>query len=249
MLFTDTAFVGINLNSSNKHFIYTLLDKNLNLVALGQGDLGDISALVAGQQMATVAINSPANVSHGLVAEKISITKKAKKTEFRLAEYQLQKHGIKILGTPSDEQKCSSSLRMGFLLYRKLEEMGFKKYTNESPPYQYLETQPHASFCCLAGGVPLSKSTIEGRIQRQLILYEHGVRIKDPMDFFEEITRHKMMKGIWPYELLYTPEQLNALVAAYTAWLVVNKPDQTLSIGNEQEGKIFLPVSELKEKY
>ena len=43
------------------------------------------------------------------------------------------------------------------------------------------------------------------------------------MDFFEEITRYKIAKGIWPMDLLYLPEQLDALVAAYTAWMAVHK--------------------------
>jgi predicted RNase H-like nuclease len=69
------------------------------------------------------------------------------------------------------------------------------------------------------------------------------------MDFFEEITRHKMIQGIWPLELLYLPDQLDALVAAYTAWLAVNKAEKISSVGDEREGLIFLPEKELKEKY
>jgi hypothetical protein len=69
------------------------------------------------------------------------------------------------------------------------------------------------------------------------------------MDFFEEITRHKMVKGIWPLALLYLPEQLDALVAAYTAWMVFNKPEQVSSVGDAREGKIFLPKNRLKERY
>jgi hypothetical protein len=69
------------------------------------------------------------------------------------------------------------------------------------------------------------------------------------MDFFEEITRYKLAKGIWPMELLYLPEQLDALVASYTAWLAVNKAEKVLFIGDDQEGRIVLPVVELKEKY
>ena len=50
----------------------------------------------------------------------------------------------------------------------------------------------------MAGQVPLARLSLEGRLQRQIILYEQGLRIKDPMDFFEEITRYKLAKGIWP---------------------------------------------------
>ena len=101
----------------------------------------------------------------------------------------------------------------------------------------------------MAGRIPLAKASLEGRLQRQLILYERGIRIKDPMDFFEEITRYKVIKGDWPLELLYSPEQLDALVAAYTAWLAVNKAENIFMIGDAKEGRIVLPEKELKEKY
>jgi predicted RNase H-like nuclease len=69
------------------------------------------------------------------------------------------------------------------------------------------------------------------------------------MDFFEEITRHKMLKGTWPIDLLYQPEQLDALVAAYTAWLTIHKPDGISAVGDPKEGMIVLPEKNLKEKY
>ena len=140
-------------------------------------------------------------------------------------------------------------MQMGFELYHELENAGFGNDAGKKNPYQFLETNPHASFCVMIGSVPLSKTSLEGRLQRQLLLYEHGVRIKDPMDFFEEITRYKLAKGIWPMELLYLPEQLDALVAAYTAWMALTKPDGVLMIGDEEEGEIVLPVSALEEKY
>jgi len=134
-------------------------------------------------------------------------------------------------------------------LYRKLEKIGFQNYPQKDAPHQILETHPHACFCVLAGQLPLSKPTLEGRLQRQLILYERGIRIKDPMDFFEEITRYKMIRGIFPTELIYPTEMLDALVAAYTAWLTVHQPDNISLIGDPQEGQIVLPVSEVKSKY
>jgi len=46
------------------------------------------------------------------------------------------------------------------------------------------------------------------------------------MEFFEEITRYKLIQGILPLENLYTPKELDALVAAYVAWMTVNRPGQ-----------------------
>jgi len=88
-----------------------------------------------------------------------------------------------------------------------------------------------------------------GRLQRQAILYGEGLRIRDPMIFFEEITRYKLKQGILPLDQIYAANQLDSLLAAYTAWLVSEKPNEVISLGDEDEGKIYLPVSVLKLKY
>lgn len=247
MLFTDSLFIGIDPTSANKSFTYAAFDKQLNLIALSDGELDDVAAFAAGQQSATVAINAPANVNRGLVREKIKkemlTPHKIRAAEYRLAEYQLREKGIAVSGTPASVGVCPAWMQLGFSLYRKLEKLGFKTYKTDNPhARQILETHPHACFCVLAGDTPQPKPTLEGKLQRQLLLYERGVKIKDPMDFFEEITRHKMLKGIWPHELLYLPEQLDALAAAYLAWLAVNKPEQVTCVGDETEGQIFLPL-------
>jgi hypothetical protein len=101
----------------------------------------------------------------------------------------------------------------------------------------------------MAGQVPAARLSLEGRLQRQIILYEHGLGIKDPMDFFEEITRYKLAKGIWPVELLYLPDQLDALAAAFTAWMTLHKKDSISMVGDPKEGMVVLPGKDLKEKY
>jgi len=252
MLFTDSVFVGIDPASSHKSYTYAALDKGMNLISLADGELEDVTAFLGGQTSAIVAINAPSGVNRGLVREKkkeVFKSLKSRASGFRVAELELRDRGITVSGTPSTISACPAWVQAGFTLYRKLEKMGFKKYPTDNMPHQILETQPHAAFCVMAGSVPQSKQSLEGRIQRQLMLYEAGVRIKDPMDFFEEITRHKMLKGIWPLDLLYLPEQLDAIVAAYTAWLSIHKPENISIVGNPAEGAIVLPEKNLKEKY
>ena len=253
MLFTDSAFIGIDPTSGRKSFTYAALDKDLNLLALADGEMDDVTAFLAGQSSATVAVNAPSGVNRGLVRkqmEKGMLTPhQIRGAEFRLAEYELRLRGITVTGTAASAALCSAWVQLGFALYRKLEKMGFQRYPEKDEAYQFLETHPHACYCVLAGQIPLSKPSLEGRLQRQLILYESGLRIRDPMDFFEEITRYKLAKGIWPVDLLYLPEQLDALVAAYTAWTAVHKADHISMIGDSKEGMIVLPEKELKEKY
>lgn len=252
MFFTDSLFIGIDPTSSHKSFVYAALDRDLNLAALSEGELEDVTAFLAGQSSATVAVNAPAGVNCGLVREmkkEIFSPNQIRRAEFRLAEFQLRERGIHVTGTPSNPEACPAWMQSGFALYRKLERMGFKKYPAGNAPHQILETHPHACFCVMAGNAPLPKPSFEGKMQRQLLLFERGLRIRDPMEFFEEITRYKLMKGIFPADMLYLPEQLDALAAAYTAWLAVNKPDRISAVGDSKEGVIILPERELKEKY
>ena len=253
MVFTDSVFIGIDPTSGRTPFTFAAVDKQLNLLGISDGEIEDVTTFLAEQKSATVAVNAPAGVNRGLVRAKMQkdmlTPHQIRGAELRLAEYELREHGIAVSGTPGNVAVCPAWMQIGFELFRQLEKTGFKKYPENNSPYQVLETHPHACFCVLAGGVPLSKPSLEGRLQRQLILHDQGVGINDPMDFFEEITRYKLARGIWPMELLYSPEQLDALVAAYTAWLTVYKPEKTMSVGDEKEGIIILPHFELKERY
>jgi hypothetical protein len=127
--------------------------------------------------------------------------------------------------------------------------MGFASYPVENGSYVWLETHPYACFCAILEQTPLSKPTLEGRLQRQLVLHDQGLGIRDGMDFFEEVTRYKLARGILPMEVIYTPEALDALAAAHTAYVAATRPDGVTLVGDRGEGAIVLPVKELKEKY
>jgi hypothetical protein len=253
MLFTDSAFIGITPISGHKSFTYIALDKDLNLLALADGEMDDVTAFIAGQSTATVAVNSPAGVNRGLVREvvksKMLTPYQIRRTAMRLVEHELRERGIAVTKTPASVELCPAWMQVGFELHRKLGKMGFDKYPEDDSTHLVLEVNSHACHCVLAGQVPLVRSSLEGRLQRQLVLYEQGLCIKDPMDFFEEITRYKISKGILPMDLLYQPDQLDALAAAYTAWSVIERPDKISCIGDVREGQIVLPVAELKDKY
>ncbi len=253
MSFTDSVYVGVDTASSHKAFTYAALDRDLNLVALVEAEMEDVTAFLAAQKSATVAINAPSHVNTGLVRKTLEKQSLAphplRGVELRQAEYELHARGIAIGGTAATEALCPPWVQIGFTLYRRLSKFGFKPYPTQGSAYQWMETHPHACFCVLLGRNPLPKPTLEGRLQRELILFEHGVRIKDPMNFFEEITRRRLLNGALPMDLVHLPEQLDALAAAYTAWLAAEKPFELTRLGNKQEGFVTLPASALKEKY
>ncbi len=253
MLLTAPVYAGVDLTSAHKPFGYAALDRELRLVAQGEGELEDVLEFLQGHENITLAINGPSALNSGLVrralAERIAPGHQLRGVDIRVAEHELRERGIAVAATGSRELSCAPWVRLGLSMYHKLPELGFERYPAVGCPRQWLETHPHAAFCGLLGRTPLSKATLEGRLQRQLALYERGVRIPDPMRFFEELTRHKLLNGIVPADMVYQPEQLDALVAAYTAWVAIEKRAELMRLGAEEEGYLHLPVANLKETY
>lgn len=255
MFFTHTSFIGIDPTAGQRPFSYAALDHDLRMLALGQGGMEDILAFVAGQRRAFVAVCAPRRPNTGVMERPevrqslIPPPRPGRWTGFRLAEYYLRQHNISCPQTPAREQDCPKWMRIGFTLYRRLEAMGYCAYPAKEAPLVWLEVYPHASFTTLIGRAPFPKHSLEGRIQRQLILYEQGLGIPDPMRIFEEFTRHHLLLGRLPVDDLYPPGELDALLGAYTAWLAAIHPERILMLGSPEEGQIVLPVSELKRRY
>ena len=250
---SEKLFIGIDPTAGRHPYTYAALNRDCKLVTLGGGELEEVLALMDGSEVACVAVNAPQRPNRGLVKARLqkqsSTPVQVRGADLRLAEHELRRRGIVISPTPSRFEQCPAWMQMGFELYRKLAEIGYQPYPAQQATCQWLETHPHAAYCTLLGQIPLPKPTLEGRLQRQLVLYEMDMGIKDPMNIFEEITRHKLLKGILPSELIYTTEELDTLAAAFTAFLSVEKPDEIVCVGNRQEGQIVLPVPELKDLY
>ena len=255
MLFSETVFIGVDPTAGKRPMAYSALDENLRMLALGKGDMDEVLAFIAGQHQAFVAVCAPRRPGTGLmerpeVREQLSPPPRPGRwRSYRLAEYQLRQRHISTYQTPATAEKCPKWMQVGFTLYRRLEGLGFQSFPAGDSRLQVLEVYPHACYTVLLGSIPFQKSTLEGRLQRQLVLYERGINVPDPMRFFEEVTRHRILKGILPDEDLYTTAELDALVAAYTARIAATHPDQITLLGHAEESQIVLPSPELKSRY
>ncbi len=255
MLFKEALFIGIDPPSGKKSLTYAAIDKDLNLIALGREDLTGVVAFVGGQKAAFVGVNAPRRLNQGLM-KKDSIRdalsprpNPGRYTAFRVAEYLLIQKNIRIPKTPDKVNLCPGWMKNGFLLYKRLEELGFADFPDGDHNFQMLEVYPHAVYTALLKNIPFLKKTLEGRLQRQLLLHSLSVDVPDPMRLFEEITRYKIMQGRLPLEDLYSVEELEALVAAFTAWKAAVEQEEITLVGERNEGEIVIPVKELKPKY
>lgn len=255
MFFKDTVFIGIDPSSGEESLTYAVLDKDLNLLAMSQQELSTVAAFAGGQKAAVVGVNAPRRLNQGLM--KNDAVRDALRpqptperwTGFRVAEYLLFQHNIRIPKTSEKVSDCPGWMQVGFKLYRRLEEMGFVEYPGDDHPQKTLEVYPHAAYTVLLKRIPYLKRTLEGRLQRQLVLHSLAVDVPDPMGIFEEITRYKILQGQLPLDDLYEVDELEALMAAYLAWKTTVESHEITLVGDPREGEIILPTTELKTKY
>jgi predicted nuclease with RNAse H fold len=245
-------YMGIDPTAGRSPYTWAILDECGHLVYLEESDLEEVIGIMEKQKPISVAVNAPGGLNKGLVRTRLAEenqTRNPRGVDLRMCEYELRERGINVPPTPSRYEVCPTWIQMGINLTVQLEERGYKKFNKKGTDPQLLEVNTHAIFCALLKQVPLPKPSLEGRIQRQLVLHEHGEDIIDPMDFFEEITRHRILRGSLPMDYVYASHELDALAAAFVAWFVKLSPEEITSVGDQEEGEIILPVKKLEENY
>lgn len=256
---TDPVFIGIDPTGGRRPIQYAVIDRDLRLRRNPRecvGTLAEVVEAVTQYPAAVCAVDAPMTPNAGRMAlpevrERFGLPPNgATWAEYKVCEYELRRRGIRLYNTPRAKDAAPGWIRLGGELYDRLRESGFADYRpgTESEPRRLFEVHPHACFSVMLGRIPFKKNTLEGRVQRQLILYREGLDVPDPMDAFEEITRHHLLSGRLQLDGLFTHDELDALVAAYTAYIAVARPERIGRVGDDMEGTIVLPGT-LKDKY
>jgi hypothetical protein len=247
------VYLGIDVGIGPKPVTFVALDPGQQALAIGEGDVADALAYAAGQNTgALVAVNAAARPNQGRMTRpdvRRGLTPpppKGKFTALRQVEYELITAGIEIPETPTSPEKSLPWVRRGFSLVEKLAAIGYQPFpcdgSEPTGSRLWLETNANAGFWSLLGVVPLETGTLEGRIQRQLALRDEQLEVPDAMDFFEELTRFKILKSNLPTKYIFSQPEINAWLAAHTAWLLANQPERIQKYGEPEEGFIFLPL-------
>lgn len=241
------TYLGINIKSRSPQFYFAALDHNAQIIALSNGNMNDALAYISGLKNAVIGINAPYNVNQGLAKENRLFRELKQENHIvndgslRLCELELQSKGYSPFLTPSTIKKCPSWVKAGFRLYRKCEFLGCTLLNGENPGKSFVEINTEVSFSSFTNASLLDRNTLEGRLQRQLILYEMGLEIPDPMNFYEELTRHRLLNGILPLDDIFDSGELDAIAAAFSAYLIFKNPDQAIWLGDPEEGQVVIP--------
>ncbi|MFC2028528.1 hypothetical protein ACFLTX_01240 [Chloroflexota bacterium] len=242
---SDKYYIGIDPFAMKGSYTYSILDEDCKLIQMDESELSDLISLIPAGNQIYVAVNGPQKPNLGLVRRELKLQGllpgQMRGGDIRLAEKQIRELGIPISTTPSRLEICSQWMHLSFRIFKELENLGFNSFPKKDSHRLMIETNADAFFYLQLNQKPLPKSTLEGILQRQLTLFDSGVGIINPMRFFEEITRHKLLQGLLPKEILYSPEQLDAISAAYSAFLVSRQPDCVKQVGSLEEGIIMIP--------
>jgi hypothetical protein len=255
---SDTVFIGLDPTAGKRPMNYAVLDLGLRPVDSGAGSLDEVLAAVQGYTASIVAVDAPQSPNGGLMADpayRATLNPRPNGrayAQYKVCEYELRHRGIGLYSTPAEVEAAPAWMQMGFQLYAALRAAGFERYRpGSAATRQVFEVHPHAAYTVLLGHLPLRKDTLEGRLQRQMLLYRQGVRLPDPMDALEELTPHHLLAGTIDLPDLLTHDELDAAVGAYTAFLAGTAPERVTAVGDEQEGQIIVPVApaDLKPLY
>ncbi len=247
-------YLGIDPTAGRRPLNYAMLDSSLALLAEGECQPADLLQLIAPYPDVVCAVDAPGLPNKGLMAHPavrahLGLPPDSETwAQYRVCEYELRRRNIKLYNTPTHPAKEPTWMKAGWKLYDQLRAAGFQTYPAVAPR-TFFEVHPHATFTALLGVVPYDKTTLEGRWQRQLLLFDEGVCVPDAMEFFEEITRHSILEGAIRLNGLRTHDQLDALASALTAHYAHTRPDQITLVGDPADGQIVVPVRELKERY
>jgi predicted nuclease with RNAse H fold len=254
----NPVYIGIDPTAGRRPMSFAVLDDDLDLLQRGQGNLDAILEVVRSHPSAMVAVDAPQSPNAGHMKDPIRRQSYGlppdsdKWANFKVCEYELRRRGLKLYNTPSEEAAAPKWMQTGFKLYAALRAEGYQPYRpGSAAPKQYLEVHPHAVYAVLLGHLPLRKDSLEGRMQRQIVLFGENVEVPDPMRVLEEITRHHLLEGQLSLPTLWSHDQLDALASAYTAYVAFRHVDRVTSVGDESEGQIILPIGAagFKEKY
>jgi predicted nuclease with RNAse H fold len=236
------TFIGIDVNSRPPYYHVIAIDSQLNCLSELTGDWEALNGLLAQSDKGIIAINAPLSMNTGyLTQSNLPKLHPGRWPNCRRIEFELAQHGAPVYFTPNDPRKMPAAMSRGFTISRLLIDLGYELFTAQTEK-SMIEVPADAAFWSIGQGEMLDQHQLLGRIQRQMILYELGFQVPDPMEFFEEITRFKIKMGNIPLDLVLTPQQLNARIVAYTSQQLWENPEKVAKLGYQQEGFLYLPA-------
>lgn len=234
-------FIGVDVHKEK--LTVANIDKNLNIEFIDNINTRELIEYVKSRENVIIAIDAPYKLNYGFMDNnkyRMDLNSKLKgHYNKKVSEYELSRRGINPFSTPGSMDEITGWkewMNTGFNLYSKLENLGYmeisiNKYNDNIKGF--IEVFPHACFTVLLDYIPSKKDTEAGLKERIDILEKVGLKDID-----------KILQGSGKHE---KTDKLDALVAAYTAYLTYR--GNVAYVGDIREGHIVLPTNNLKDSY
>lgn len=242
----DRIFAGVDLSGGRRGPTLAMLSTRLDVVSLERRSLTEAVEAIASCAEITIAIGCPPHPRTAAGGTPGARSGNAS----RAADAQIARRGIPVRRIPAREDEAPAWMRSGFELTR---ELFAREFTAGKGPWEaprvLMETSPLGCAAVLLGRLPYGRESLEGRIQRQLVLLRERVGLPDPMDALEELTAHHILSGRMELKGIHEPGELDALLAALTAARAHTRPEMVSWLGDEADGWLCLPGKELLDRY
>ena len=241
-------YLGVNVSKSSHPYTFVAMSEALDILAIGDGQLEEVLAYAAGDDTVKIAVNAPSSPNRGLMRQPVFRQRygldldNIRWKNLRTGEFEVFQRGMKGTRTMATVGACPEWKRIGFTLYKYLQEIGYKTYPTSDGSKHWLEVSADVCYHVMLGRAPYPGDMLEGKIQRQLLLIELGFDIPDTMESFEEITRYRLLRGIFPFGNVYPLARLNAMIAAYMAYIAHSNQNNVVCLGEREEGLITIPA-------
>lgn len=238
--------MGIDLNAARGNAGIAVLNRSQRLLSQELVKLEELEALVQSTSPEVIALTSPISLNTGRMSDPTfrmtldPMPPGSRYQSLRLSEYELISRGLPVSRTPSSFDACGTGVQRSLRTTSALAVLGYLPDDGNPREKMLVEVPGDAWFQELLGCKPFTASSLEGRIQRQLALQGLNLNVPDAMEFFEEVTRHKLLRGLLPEKIVLPLSVLNAAAAAYTAWALKNSPSRIDRSGCSDEGYLYL---------
>lgn len=232
-------FIGVDVHQNK--LTVACINEELNDFMISDMTSDELINFIKDQSPKVIAVDAPYRLNSGLMNDenyRLNLRPQLKNHYHKkVSEYELSKRGMNPFSTPGSMDEVTGWkdwMNTGFNLYKTLKSLDYQEVNEQNVGSSgFIEVFPHACFTVLLDYVPSKKSTSLGLQQRIEVLEANG--LKGVSKCMEGLGRHK------------TADQLDALVAAYTAYLCDKK--EVSFLGDISEGQIVLPVKMVKDVY
>lgn len=206
-------FIGIDPAVQRNEYSMAVLDEERKVLALSTEKPRSVYAYLAGVTQGTVGINALARYQH---RERTARLDPSDKPHFQSGA-ERRKH---IPASNSPTASPSTLNRKVVMLQEGIQRLGYSPIAKKGSSRRFFLSQADEVFQDIASGKLLAPSGDASRWQRQLLLLEQEIPLPDVMQYFEEVTRFRILQGTLSEDLVYQHPELNAILLAWLGWLV-----------------------------